>query len=418
MWFSRLELRDWRQFSDIRIDFHPRLTVIAGANGAGKSTLLRVLAQHFGYNNNLLSTPVMARNGALSYLSGLFKNHRQNVPVVKMEHIGSIIYTDKNHSELLVPQSGAAVYNVQIPHIKNVPGVFIGSHRPTSGYQALTSIPTNAVTAQQAYQTYNQEVQNKYNNSYSPYGPVYRIKEAIVSMATFGPGNANVQGNAELRKTYEEFKLLLHNILPSSMGFRDINIRIPDVVLITTSGEFMIDASSGGIMSLIDLAWQLFLFSRDQEKFVAVIDEPENHLHPSMQRTLLGSLLRAFPRAQFIVATHSPFVVSSVKNSTVYVLQYEEQVEGEANFIASRGVHSVKLANFSKAGTAGDILRNALGVPVTLPVWAERELEDIASKFTVESLNETTISQLRLQLDHAGLSEFYPEALSRIASQE
>jgi hypothetical protein len=33
--FSRLTLNNWRQFSQINIEFHPRLTVLTGANGSG-----------------------------------------------------------------------------------------------------------------------------------------------------------------------------------------------------------------------------------------------------------------------------------------------------------------------------------------------------------------------------------------------
>ncbi|MFL1399228.1 AAA family ATPase, partial [Acinetobacter baumannii] len=62
-------------------------------------------------------------------------------------------------------------------------------------------------------------------------------------------------------------------------------------------------------MSIIDLAWQIFLYSHDKDEFVVTIDEPENHLHPSMQRSLLNDFVKAFPKAQFIVVTHSPFIV-------------------------------------------------------------------------------------------------------------
>ncbi|WP_419836937.1 AAA family ATPase [Streptomyces brasiliscabiei] len=53
-------------------------------------------------------------------------------------------------------------------------------------------------------------------------------------------------------------------------------------------------------------------------------DEPENHLHPSMQRTLVPTLLAAFPNVRFIVATHSPFVVTSTREAYVYALRRTE----------------------------------------------------------------------------------------------
>lgn len=242
------------------------------------------------------------------------------------------------------------------------------------------------------------------------------MKEALISMAMFGPGNQYVQKNDSVLAVFEGFKSILSNILPKSIGFRDISVRVPDVVIMTDSGDFVIDAASGGIMSLIDLAWQIFLYSRDKEDFVVILDEPENHLHPTMQRTILSSLISSFPKAQFVVATHSPFIVSSVKDSFVYVLKHERSTQSEKTKIIN-SVTSIRLDNANKAGTASDILREVLGVPVTLPEWAEVEMRDIAANFVVNDLNTDTISKLRAQLDQAGLGEFYPDALMQIVNR-
>ena len=51
-----------------------------------------------------------------------------------------------------------------------------------------------------------------------------------------------------------------------------------------------------------------------------LIDEPEMHLHLEMQYQILPLLTSLFPNLQFIVATHSPAVVSSIKNATVFDL--------------------------------------------------------------------------------------------------
>lgn len=54
-------------------------------------------------------------------------------------------------------------------------------------------------------------------------------------------------------------------------------------------------------------------------KGVLLIDEAENHLHPKWQKVFLSNILKLFPKLQIIVTTHSPFIVSSVENSRVYV---------------------------------------------------------------------------------------------------
>jgi len=243
------------------------------------------------------------------------------------------------------------------------------------------------------------------------------MKEAIISMAMFGPGNQYVQRNDEVANAFEGFKGVLSKILPPSIGFRDISVRVPDVVLETQSGDFIIDAASGGIMSLIDLAWQIFLFAQGKNEFVVLIDEPENHLHPSMQRSLLASLANAFPTAQFVIATHSPFMVSSVKDSYVYALKYEESekgIQGEARST----VRSIRLDSANRAGTASEILRDILGVPVTLPEWAEQDIQRIAANYTLQEITPQTINSLRGDLDAAGLGEYYPEALRHLVGAQ
>jgi predicted ATP-binding protein involved in virulence len=55
-----------------------------------------------------------------------------------------------------------------------------------------------------------------------------------------------------------------------------------------------------------------------------LIDEAENHLHPKWQKTFLNSILNIFPNLQIIITTHSPFIVSSIENSKVFVCKSEK----------------------------------------------------------------------------------------------
>jgi hypothetical protein len=59
-------------------------------------------------------------------------------------------------------------------------------------------------------------------------------------------------------------------------------------------------------------------------QIIVLIDEPETHLHPRWQRTVLPSLFKAItswnnsldylPAVQFLVATHSPLVMASMES--------------------------------------------------------------------------------------------------------
>ena len=54
---------------------------------------------------------------------------------------------------------------------------------------------------------------------------------------------------------------------------------------------------------------------------IVLIDELETHLHIDLQKKVFPFLTRFFPRIQFIVTTHSPFILNSVANAVIYDLE-------------------------------------------------------------------------------------------------
>ena len=53
---------------------------------------------------------------------------------------------------------------------------------------------------------------------------------------------------------------------------------------------------------------------------IVLIDEIDLYLHPHWQQHVLADLQEAFPEIQFIVSTHSPFIVQSVESQNVITL--------------------------------------------------------------------------------------------------
>ncbi len=58
---------------------------------------------------------------------------------------------------------------------------------------------------------------------------------------------------------------------------------------------------------------------------IVLIDEVDLHLHPSLQRSLIPGLRRALPRVQWIVATHSPMVLSSFDSNEIIALDRQRE---------------------------------------------------------------------------------------------
>ncbi len=60
---------------------------------------------------------------------------------------------------------------------------------------------------------------------------------------------------------------------------------------------------------------------------IILIDEIDLHLHPNWQRTVVDDLRRTFPQIQFFASTHSPFIVQSLRQGELIVL--DENLAGE-----------------------------------------------------------------------------------------
>ena len=421
--FKNLRLDNWRQFEKIDIELHDRLTVLTGANGAGKTTLLNIFAEHFGWRTPYLATPTFVSKG-IDYVVGvfgdLFKRWRQGDTDVA---VGKLTYSDGQATDLTVPRATTIQYQLNVPSRQNVAGLHISSHRDLPRYQTVATIPAAAAQVTDAYNAYNSVLLQRFEGSYSQFSPTYRLKESLMAMATFGAGNQYVEPNPALLQAYTSFIDVLKRLIPPSVGFKNLSIRPPEIVIVTQSGEFVLDAASGGILAIIDLAFRIHMYSLSQTKFAVTIDEPENHLHPSMQRTLLPSLLQAFPNVQFIVATHSPLMISAVKESSVYALKFTDRegkpLPGEPRDSTQRRVvTSIRLDTVNKAGTSAAILRDVLGVEATVPDWVEDELGEVIARFRDQPITDELLGRLREELARLGFSQLYPTTVANLVQKK
>lgn len=403
MKFQKLNIDDWKQFKKIDIDFHPNLTVLTGANGSGKTTILNLLARHFGWNINELATPAKdKKTGFFKFFNRWFKSEEEKTT----NQIGEIVYTNGIKASLNIPaDNNQAQYNISIGKIQTVKGLNIPSHRPVFFYQPVQHISTQKRTKEQAYQlSYSSTYYKLYSESSGHKTTNFYIKETLLNWAMGGNGNEFIEPDEELRSYFLGFEEVLSKILPESLGFKGISIRSYEIVLITDTGEFMLDAVSGGISAIIDLGWQIFNYSTQSSTSITVlIDEIENHLHATMQRSILPSIINAFPNVQFIVSTHSPLIVGSVKDSNVYAFRYNED----------KKIYNEYLDLVNKAKTANEILNEVLGVPFSMPIWVENSLNSIVEKYSNHEVSSEIFKEMRTELKLLGLENLMPAAMDK-----
>lgn len=403
--FQKLTISDgWQQFQNVEINFHDRLTILTGANGSGKTTILNLLAKHFGWETQFMATPKRDLITHIwSWISGKLSNDT-------VKPIGEIFYTNGQTAKLSKPVNNGAQYQPSIDNQQPVDCFYIPSHRSIFRYEKLTSIPTQEkLDKMQAFSKVSNSIKNRYFGSQFKSSSFF-MKEVLIYWSIFGRGNEDMEADPELLENFKGFESILKSILPKELGFEKFAIRDFEVVMLCESGEFLIDSASGGISAIIDIAWQVYMYATDKtDGFTVIIDEIENHLHPTMQRKILPNLVQAFPFAKFIVSTHSPLIVGSVEDSKVYVLRFSKQ-----NRIVSEELDMV-----NKAKTASEILDEVLGVSYTMPIWAEEKLKAIEQKYLKENLEDThTFNQLREELKGLGLERFFPLAVANIIGTE
>lgn len=120
-----------------------------------------------------------------------------------------------------------------------------------------------------------------------------------------------------------------------------------------TYGRFPLTDLSDGYSSALDIVADIILKMQDGVNVVRTydvpgmvfIDEIETHLHLKLQREILPLLTSIFPKIQFVVTTHSPFVLSSVENAVVYDLKNQETITDLSDYsyeIITEGYFGVK----------------------------------------------------------------------------
>lgn len=103
---------------------------------------------------------------------------------------------------------------------------------------------------------------------------------------------------------------------------------------VTEGKRFKFTELSAGYSAALDIISDLIFKMQDKDRLVdtfnkegiVLIDEVETHLHLELQRQILPLLTSVFPNIQFIVSTHSPFVLSSIKNAVAYDLERHEVI--------------------------------------------------------------------------------------------
>jgi predicted ATP-binding protein involved in virulence len=86
------------------------------------------------------------------------------------------------------------------------------------------------------------------------------------------------------------------------------------------------------ILSELIMVTEAYKTSPQDMQGVVLIDEIDAHLHISLQRKILPFLSNLYPQIQFIVTTHSPFVIGSLEKAVVFDLSSKQEFTNLSNY--------------------------------------------------------------------------------------
>jgi hypothetical protein len=397
---TRLSVKNWRQFADVDIDLSSRLVILTGENGTGKTSILNLISQLFGDGVQFLGTPVRDDTG-FRFAQG------RGRPTGAFQQIGVITFSSGANSRVGIREwesNSQPYFTPEFVPQRTLSGLFLDAQRVIGPYQRLESIPPRFNSAGEIAYAFREQLRNMYVPHQMLKSPSLLIKEALVAAAMYGEGNASVVEDPRAREIWLGFQDILRTLFPVSLRFQKLQIDQGEVVIVTEDGPFALEAASGGLAAIVSLSWQIYLHAVDAPAgFTVCFDEPENHLHPLIQKSLLPSLLQAFPDINFIVATHSPFVVTSSRDARVIALRRNSH----------GGVYSQEVQLNNRAFTAEEIFDEVLGVGATLPLWAESSLRSIISEYRSSS-DSISMRDLTIRLEAAGLRVTTPRVSDAI----
>jgi predicted ATP-binding protein involved in virulence len=317
MRIQELDLKNFRGFTDFKVQFSPQFTVIAGINGQGKTAILEALALLISRLLPQISPAKLGyRNFEVSDIHGdedgtslLMKTNCAGIPV---RYPGSF--------ERIIPRQNFPKLPTRLQtEIRNAYGIDrtrSNDAAPIAVYyttdRAGFSRPRNLSGKIQRGQAaaYHRALVKKQVN-YKDFMQRYRVLAADA-----GAENPYFIGRRGVDVIERALQIFLD-------GFSNLRVAENPPRLMVDKGRTPLDLAqlSDGQRSVLamvsDLCKRLCQANPQIDPLtgegVVLIDELELHLHPTWQREIIEKFRRTFPRIQFITTTHSPFVIQSLR---------------------------------------------------------------------------------------------------------
>jgi len=354
MKLKNLKLTNFRAFKDFEIAFSSQTTVIIGHNGAGKTSILdsiaicmthltgRLLSSTEKYNIDAWFQPHDITNGQnkgkciITLNSEQFNANQDFTIEVTKERIKAGLSFDIKPDHWFDPLK-SELQNNQVTSLPII--VYYNVHRtyPLEESPSKTKKTYNSLVF--AYEkslklkSPNFKTFEKWYQAQIIEENAYKIKEKDFEI--------ELPSLKYVRKAINKFLSFLQpdtfgeiSTKSESTTSPDFQVKSNSYLMIEKNGEIIfINQLSDGERMVIGLVAEIsrrLVIANSSQPLdgdgVVLIDEIELHLHPKWQRTIVRALEQTFPKLTFILTSHSPLVLSSLRRDSIKVISESQEI--------------------------------------------------------------------------------------------
>lgn len=203
------------------------------------------------------------------------------------------------------------------------------------------------------------EFQDKYSIAENP---GIKFTKYLVDLKATQAFTKDREKSEKIDKWFQGFEDILKKIFEDKnlqLKFDDETFQFS--ICETDREPFDFNTMSSGYAAVFDIINDLIIRMEAQSGLrtefdmegIVLVDEIETHLHLELQKEILPILTKIFPNIQFIITTHSPFILSSLDNAVIYDLENKTLVENGLRNLSYEGI----VEGYFKVDTLSEELR-------------------------------------------------------------